>query len=132
VARSRDSTMQAGCSLQATRLVSSTRRPVGSATTPESRTPRTWPGSCGSGAPRPGWSRTRATRYTYHTMNGTRLDCSLYAAGLCPVRLPHGSRCRGAPLIDYGAVTMDCYRGTARRPYSARRRTSRRCSPKEL
>jgi putative polyketide hydroxylase len=32
----------------------------------ESRTPTTWPGSCGSGAPRPGRSRTRATRYTYH------------------------------------------------------------------
>jgi hypothetical protein len=25
--------------------------------TAESRTPTTWPGSCGSGAPRPGWSR---------------------------------------------------------------------------
>jgi hypothetical protein len=48
-------------SLQATRLVSSSsRRPA----TPESREPTTWPGSCGSGAPRPGWSR--ATRYLYH------------------------------------------------------------------
>ena len=63
------------------------------------------------------------------TMNGTRSDCSLYAAGLCPVRLPHGSRRRGATLIDYGAVTMG-YRYTARRPYSARQRTSRRCSPR--
>jgi hypothetical protein len=55
---------------------------------------------------------------------------SIYAAaGLCPVRLPHGSKRRGAPLIDYGrAVTMG-YRYTARRPYSAPRRTSRRRSP---
>jgi putative polyketide hydroxylase len=53
-------------SLQATRLVSSTRRDrwAWRQNTAESRTPTTWPGSCGSGAPRPGWSR--ATRYTYH------------------------------------------------------------------
>jgi putative polyketide hydroxylase len=48
------------------------------------------------------------------TMNGTQSDRSLYAAGLCPVRLPHGSRRRGAPLIDYGAVTMGYrYRSSA-------------------
>jgi hypothetical protein len=93
VARSRDSTMQAGCSLQATRLVSSTRRPVGSATTPESRTPRTWPGSCGSGAPRPGWSRTRATRYTYHNERhpiGLLTICSRPLPGSAPawVKVP--------------------------------------------
>jgi hypothetical protein len=35
------------------------------------------------------------------TMNGTRSDCSLYAAGLCPVRLPHGSRRRGATHISF-------------------------------
>jgi hypothetical protein len=40
-----------------------------------------------------------------------------------------GQAAEVAPLIDYGAVTMG-YRYTARqRPYSARRRTSRRCSP---
>jgi hypothetical protein len=35
-------------------------------------------------------------------------DCSHYicSRGLCPARLRHGSRRRGAPLIDYGAVTM--------------------------
>jgi hypothetical protein len=49
-------------------------------------------------------------RYSIHiTMNGTQSDCSHYicSRGLCPVRLPHGSRRRrGTPLIDYGAVTM--------------------------
>jgi hypothetical protein len=62
----RGSTMPAGrvFSLQATRLVSSTRRPVGLEATPESREPTTWPGSCGSGAPQPDWSR--AIRYLYH------------------------------------------------------------------
>jgi len=134
VPRSRGSTVPAGraFSLQATRLVSSSRRPaVGSAAT----TPRS------PGRPQPDLEAVAAVLHGQAglapalldipiTMNGTRSDCcSLYAAaGLCPVRLPHGSRGRGAPLIDYGAVTMG-YRYTARRPYSARRRTSRRCSP---
>jgi hypothetical protein len=92
-------------SLQATRLVSSTRRPVRS----EAITPRS------PGRPQPGLEAVAAVLHgqagpalldAYHTMNGTRSDCSLYAPGLCPVRLPHGSRRRGAPLIDYGAVTM--------------------------
>jgi putative polyketide hydroxylase len=50
-------------------------------------------------------------------MNGTQSDCSHYicSRGLCPVRLPHGSRRRGAPLIDYGAMTMalPVYRSSA-------------------
>jgi hypothetical protein len=46
--------------------------------TAESRTPTTWPGSCDSSAPRPGWSRPLLD--TYHNVNGTRSDCSLYAA----------------------------------------------------
>jgi putative polyketide hydroxylase len=55
---------------------------------------------------------------------------SLYAAAaLCPVRLLHGSRRRGALLIYYGAVTMGCYRGTARQPYSTRRRTHLAVAP---
>jgi hypothetical protein len=62
----RGSTEPAGrvFSLQATRLVSSTGRPVvGSAAKHRGAqdAPTTWPGSCGSGAPRPGWSRD--TRY---------------------------------------------------------------------
>jgi hypothetical protein len=67
--------------------------------------------------------------YLSHNVNGTnRTALTIYAAaGLCPARLRHGSRRRrGAPLIDYGAVTMG-YRYTARRPYSACRRTSLCC-----
>ena len=45
----------------------------------------------------------RYSIYTYHTMNGTnRTALTIYAAaGLCPARLRHWSRRRGAPLIDY-------------------------------
>jgi putative polyketide hydroxylase len=70
----------------------------------------------------------RSTRYTYHTMNGTQSDCSHYmqqAFARFGSRMGQGAE---VPLIDYGAVTMGYYRYTARRPYSARRRTSRRCS----
>jgi hypothetical protein len=76
----------------------------------------------------------RFTRYTYHTMNGTRSDCSHYMQqqafvrfGFCMgqgAEVPHSSTMGG---IDDGLCRYTAHR----RPYSARRRTSRRCSPKE-
>jgi putative polyketide hydroxylase len=67
------------------------------------------------------------------TMNGTRSDCSLYAAaGLCPVRLPHGSRRRGAPLIDYRAVTMGYHRYRSSAVLGASEDISPLLPPKEL
>ncbi len=103
-------------SLKATRLVSSkpTDRPVvGSAATTTPRSPSRTPSQPGLEAVTAAGCSTarlvpRATRYTYHTMNGTnRTALTIYAAAvLCPVRLRHESRRRGAPLIDYGAVTM--------------------------
>lgn len=95
-------------SLKATWLVSSTRRDRRWARRQQHRgvqdAPTTRPGSCGSGAPRPGWSRALLDIYLSHNVNGTnRTALTIYAAaGLCPVRLRHGSRRRGAPLIDYG------------------------------
>jgi hypothetical protein len=127
----RGSTVPAGWvfSLKATWLVSSTGRPaVGSAAT----TPRS-PGRPHNQAWKL-WQRCSTARLVSrallviplsHNVNGTRSDCSHYicSRGLYPLRLPHGSRRRGAPLIDYGAVTMGYYRGTTGRPYSARRTT---------
>jgi hypothetical protein len=91
------------------RIINPPRPAVGSAAT----TPRS------PGRPQPGLEAVAAVLhgqagpapysiYTYHTMNGTnRTALTIYAAAvLCPVRLPHGSRCRGTPLIDYRAVTM--------------------------
>jgi hypothetical protein len=53
--------------------------------TAKSRTPTTRPGSCGSSAPRPGWSPAYYSIYTYHTMNGTRSDCSHYICSSRPL-----------------------------------------------
>jgi putative polyketide hydroxylase len=125
----RGSTMPAGrvFSLQATRLVSSTRRPVGLEATPESREPTTWPGSCGSGAPQPDWSR--AIRYLYHNerhLIGLLTICSsrpLPGSALAWIKAP---RC---PTHRLWGGDDGLYRYTARQPYSARRRTSRRRSP---
>jgi hypothetical protein len=69
------------------------------------------PGSCGSSAPRLSWSRPILDIPLSHNERHSIGLLSLYAAaGLCPIRLPHGSRRQGAPLIDYGAVTMGCHR----------------------
>jgi hypothetical protein len=92
------------------------------------------------GRPRPGLEAVAAAlhgqagpaRYSIYLSQRTAPDRTAHyicSRGLCPVRLPHGSRRRGAPLIDYGAV-MTGSTGTTRRLYSARRRTSpRRRSP---
>jgi hypothetical protein len=71
----------------------------------------------------------RCTRYLYHNERHPMRLLTIYAAEAFAlfgsgmgqgVEVPHSS--------TMGAVMMG-YRGTARQPYSARRRTSRRCSP---
>jgi hypothetical protein len=93
-------------SLQATRLVSSTRRDRRWARQQQHAEPRTpsQPGLEAMAAVLHSQAGpARYSIYTYHTMNGTnRTALTIYAAaGLCPARLRHGSRRRGAPLIDY-------------------------------
>jgi hypothetical protein len=84
---------------------------LGGNNTAESRTPTTWPGSCGSGAPRPGWSRTRALLDIYLSHNERhQSDCSHYICsskplpGSAPAWVKAPPRCPTHRLR--GAVTM--------------------------
>jgi hypothetical protein len=74
-------------SLQATRLVSSTRRDRRWARQQqhvEPRTPTTRPGSYGSGAPQPGWSRALLDIYLSHNERH-QSDCSHYICSSRPL-----------------------------------------------
>jgi hypothetical protein len=72
--------------------------------------------------------------YTYHTMNGTnRTALTIYAAaGLCPARLRHASRRRGAPLIDYGGGDDGLHRYHSSAVLGASEDISPSLHPKEL
>jgi hypothetical protein len=131
VPKSRGSTVPAGrvFSLQATRLVSSTRRPVGLEAkntgfqAAHNLAWKLWQ-RCSTARLVP-----RSTRYLCHNEQHLIGLLTICSRGLCPVRLPHGSRCRGAPLIDCGGGDdgLPVYRSSA--VLAASEDTSRRCSP---
>ena len=82
---------------------------LGGNNTAEPRTPTTWPGSCGSGAPRPGWSRALLDIYLSHNERH-QSDCSHYIcssrplSGSAPAWVKASPRCPTHRLR--GAVTM--------------------------
>jgi hypothetical protein len=82
---------------------------LGGNNTAESRRPTTRPGSCGSGAPRPGWSRALLDIYLSHSERH-QSDCSHYIcssrplSGSAPAWVKASPRCPTHRL--WGAVTM--------------------------
>lgn len=82
---------------------------LGGNNTAESRRPTTRPGSCGSGAPRPGWSRALLDIYLSHSERH-QSDCSHYIcssrplSGSAPAWVKASPRCPTHRL--WGAVTL--------------------------
>jgi hypothetical protein len=133
--RARGSTVPASrvFSLKATWLVSLTRRDRRWAWRQQhrgvSRTPTTRPGSRGSsGAPRPGWSRAPLDIYLSHNERH-QSDCSHYICSSRPLpgSAPTWVKAPRCPTHRLQGGDDGLYRYTARRPYSARRRTSLCC-----